>query len=168
MRAQPARKEAREVVLYCDGACRGNPGPGGFGAVLRSGRHETELSGSEPRTTNNRMELRAAIEGLAILKEPCAVRVVTDSQYLRRGMTEWLPKWLRNGWRTSDRKPVLNRDLWERLMELCARHEVRWDWTPGHAGDRLNERCDALANGAIDRMLGCLPGGLLGGSAPGR
>lgn len=141
------------VELYCDGACRGNPGVGGFAAILRCGRHETEVKGAERQTTNNRMELRAAIAGLEILKEKCSVRIVTDSQYLRQGMTQWIHDWVRRGWRTSQKKPVLNRDLWERLLELCSRHEVRWDWVPGHSGDVLNERCDALANQAIDELL---------------
>lgn len=144
----------REVVLYADGACRGNPGVGGYAAILRCDGFEKELSGAERRTTNNRMELMAAITGLEALKEPCRVRIVTDSQYLMKGMTEWLPRWVARGWRTSARKPVLNQDLWVRLHELCKKHVVRWEWVRGHSGDLLNERCDALANEAIDQLLG--------------
>jgi ribonuclease HI len=144
---------ARDVLLYCDGACRGNPGPGGYAAVVRCDNHEREIKGAEPKTTNNRMELRAAIAGLETLKEKCLVRIVTDSQYLKKGMTEWIQGWITNGWRTAARKPVSNRDLWERLQQLCSKHVVNWDWVEGHAGDALNERCDALANEAIDELL---------------
>lgn len=151
--APSGNETPREVLVHCDGACRGNPGPGGYGAILRCGKHERELSGAEPRTTNNRMELTAAIAALSTLTERCRVRIVTDSQYLRKGITEWIKSWMRNGWRTAGRKPVLNRDLWERLVELCSRHDVEWGWVQGHSGDPFNERCDALANRAIDRLL---------------
>jgi ribonuclease HI len=143
----------RKVTLYCDGACRGNPGVGGYGIILQCDDHVKELSGVASQTTNNRMELTAAIEGLSFLKERSSVKVVTDSQYLKRGMTEWMPVWLSKGWKTSGRKEVRNRDLWERLNQLCERHVVRWEWVPGHQGHALNERCDRLANEAIDRYL---------------
>lgn len=151
--ADTGKKQPREVRVYCDGACRGNPGPGGYGAILICGKHERELSGAELRTTNNRMELTAAIAALSLLTEPCRVRIVTDSEYLRKGITEWVKSWVRNGWRTAAKKPVLNRDLWEKLVDLCSRHDVEWAWVRGHSGDPLNERCDALANLAIDRLL---------------
>lgn len=140
------------VEIYTDGACRGNPGPGGWGVLLRSGRAERELHGGEALTTNNRMELLAAIEGLAALKRPCRVALYTDSQYLRKGITEWLAAWKRNGWRTAARKPVKNQDLWERLDREVARHEIRWHWVKGHSGHPENERADALANRGIDEL----------------
>ena len=148
----------RPVTVHGDGACRGNPGVGGYGAILHCEDYEKELSGACPHTTNNRMELKAAIEGLSILKEPCSVRVFTDSQYLKRGITEWIQDWQQRGWKTSSRKKVLNRDLWEQLLELCRRHEVKWEWVPGHSGHPMNERCDQLANEAIDCYLSSLPG----------
>jgi ribonuclease HI len=138
-----------EVTLYTDGACKGNPGPGGWGIVLLAGRHRLERSGAEPQTTNNRMELRAAIEGLRALKRPCRVTVVTDSEYLRNGITSWIRTWQRNGWLTKDRQPVKNAELWRELLDLVARHEVTWRWTKGHAADAENNRCDELANAAI-------------------
>jgi ribonuclease HI len=138
------------VEIYTDGACSGNPGPGGWGAVLRYGAHEMELSGSEPAdTTNNRMELMAAIQALEHLTRPVAVRVHTDSTYLRDGITRWLPAWRRNGWRTADRRPVKNVDLWQRLAAAIQRHEVEWVWVRGHAGDPGNERADMLANRGV-------------------
>jgi ribonuclease HI len=137
------------VSIYTDGACSGNPGPGGWGAILRWAGHERELSGGEPHTTNNRMELLAAISALEALKRPCSVDLHTDSQYLRQGITGWIMGWKRNGWRTADRKPVKNADLWQRLDAAVARHDVRWHWVRGHAGDALNERADALAREAI-------------------
>ena len=140
------------VEIYTDGACRGNPGPGGWGVLLRSGRAERELHGGESHTTNNRMELTAAIEGLATLKRPCRVALYTDSEYLRKGITEWLSGWKRNGWRTSARKPVKNQDLWERLDREVARHEVKWHWVKGHSGHPENERADQLANRGIDEL----------------
>jgi ribonuclease HI len=141
----------KHVEIYTDGACAGNPGPGGWAAILTSGGHERELTGYEPATTNNRMELRAAIEGLRALTEPCEVDLWTDSQYVRNGITEWLPRWKRNGWRTADRKPVKNVDLWQDLEAAVARHQVRWHWVRGHDGHPQNERCDVLANEAIRR-----------------
>jgi len=140
------------VEIYTDGACRGNPGPGGWGAVLRYGEHERELWGGEPKTTNNRMELIAAIEALASLNRPCEVDLTTDSQYLRQGITEWKPNGQRRGSRTSARKPVKNADLWRRLDELAARHTVHWHWVRGHTGHPENERADALANRGIDEL----------------
>ena len=141
------------VEAFTDGACRGNPGPGGWGVVLRAGKRVKELSGGEPMTTNNRMELKAAIEGLAALKEPCRVALYTDSRYVRSGITEWLPAWRARGWRTADRKPVKNRDLWMELAELAARHHVTWHWVKGHSGHPENERADELANVGLDAML---------------
>lgn len=140
------------VTIYTDGACRGNPGPGGWGAVLRSGAHEKELRGSEANTTNNRMELTAAIRALAALNRPCKVQLFTDSQYVRKGITEWLPQWKARNWRTADKKPVKNVDLWQALEHEIARHTIEWHWVKGHAGDPGNERADRLANEAIDEM----------------
>ena len=145
---------AGTVVIYTDGACRGNPGPGGWGAVLISGDHQRELSGAESATTNNRMELLAVIESLRALRRRVRARVYTDSQYVRLGITEWLKGWKARGWRTADRKPVKNQDLWEQLDALAAGHELDWHWVKGHSGIRGNERCDELANAAIDRLLG--------------
>jgi ribonuclease HI len=142
------------VTIYTDGACRGNPGPGGWGAVLSYGEHQKELQGAEPATTNNRMELTAAIEALSVLKRGCDVKMFTDSQYLRQGITEWIHQWKIRGWRTADKKPVKNVDLWERLDAQIARHAIEWHWVKGHAGDPGNERADELANQAIDAMLG--------------
>jgi ribonuclease HI len=141
------------VEIYTDGACRGNPGPGGWAAVLSAGGHEKEISGAQPQTTNNRMELQAVIEALQALKRPVAVRLYTDSQYVRRGIMEWLPQWKARGWKTADRKPVKNRDLWQSLEAAAARHRIEWHWVPGHAGIAGNERCDVLANAAIDGLL---------------
>lgn len=138
----PARKQ---VDVHTDGACLGNPGPGGWAALLRWRGIERELSGGEPLTTNNRMELMAAIMALEALKEPCEVILTTDSQYVRQGITEWLPGWLRRVWKTASGDPVKNRDLWERLHAAAARHVVDWRWVKGHAGDPDNERVDALA-----------------------
>ncbi len=140
------------VEIHSDGACRGNPGPGGWGAVLSTGRHCRELSGAEAATTNNRMELTAAVEALKALKRPCRVRLYTDSTYVQRGITEWLERWKRNGWRTADRKPVRNQDLWQALDEAASRHDIDWHWVKGHAGNAGNERADRLANEAIDRL----------------
>jgi ribonuclease HI len=137
------------VTIHTDGACSGNPGPGGWGAILRWAGHERELSGGEALTTNNRMELMAAISALEALKKPCSVDMHTDSQYLRQGITQWIHNWKRNGWRTADKKPVKNDDLWKRLDAALARHELRWHWVKGHAGDALNERADLLAREAI-------------------
>jgi ribonuclease HI len=134
------------VRIYTDGACKGNPGPGGWGALLRSGAHERELYGGEPATTNNRMELTAVIRALEALKRRSRVEVYTDSEYVKNGITEWLPNWKRRGWKTADRKPVKNVDLWQALEAAAARHEVHWHWVRGHAGHAENERADALAN----------------------
>jgi ribonuclease HI len=149
------------VEIYTDGACRGNPGPGGWGALLSSGEREKELSGAEALTTNNRMELTAVIRALEALKRPSEVRIFTDSEYVRRGITEWVKSWKTRGWRTADRKPVKNQDLWERLDELAAAHKIEWRWVKGHSGVPGNERVDRLANQAIDAMqaLGGAPAG---------
>lgn len=136
------------VEVFTDGACLGNPGPGGWAALLRKGKHEREISGGETQTTNNRMELMAAIAGIEALKRACTVAVTTDSEYVRRGVEEWLPRWQANGWMTSDRKPVKNRDLWERLDAALKDHKVRWHWVKGHAGHAENERVDELAREA--------------------
>ena len=144
----------RHVTVFTDGACSGNPGPGGWAAVVLDGEGRREISGYEPDTTNNRMELSAAIEALEALPETVAVDLHTDSQYLRNGMSAWLARWKRNGWRTADRKPVKNEDLWRRLDELAQRHHVRWHWVRGHDGHTENERCDALANAAIRARRG--------------
>jgi ribonuclease HI len=138
----------KKVQLITDGACLGNPGPGGWAYILRYGPHKKEGFGSEKRTTNNRMELKAAVEGLRALKEPCEVKIVTDSQYLKNGITSWIHRWKRNGWRTAAKQPVINRDLWEDLDEQVARHRTEWTWTKGHASHADNNRCDELATGA--------------------
>ena len=140
------------IEIYTDGACRGNPGVGGWAALLRHGKQEKELLGAEAHTTNNRMELTAVIRALEALKRPVKARVYTDSQYVRRGITEWLPAWQARGWRTASRKPVKNQDLWEQLAELNGRHSIEWHWVPGHAGVPGNERVDRLANEAIDAL----------------
>lgn len=142
------------VEIWTDGACRGNPGPGGWGALLRSGSNERELFGGAPETTNNRMELTAVIEALAALKRPCNVIVHTDSQYVKLGMTEWLKQWERRGWKTADRKPVKNVELWQQLDQQVRRHKVQWRWVRGHSGDPGNERADALANRGVDEVQG--------------
>ncbi len=139
-----------KIEIYCDGACSGNPGAGGWGCILRWNGHEKELSGADGETTNNRMELTAAIEALASLKRPCDVVLTTDSQYLAKGMTEWISGWQRRGWVNSKKQPVLNRDLWERLLELAKIHRVEWVWVRGHDGHPENERCDELARRAIE------------------
>ena len=142
----------KKVEIFTDGGCRGNPGPGGWGALLRYGCHERELWGGEPDTTNNRMELTAVIEALKALREPVEATITTDSQYVKNGVTQWLPNWKRNGWKTAAKKPVKNRDLWEELDRQLQRHVVRWKWVKGHAGHAENERVDALANRAMDEM----------------
>lgn len=140
------------VEIWTDGACSGNPGPGGWGAILKKGDIEKELSGAEADTTNNRMELMAAIEALNALSKPCKVRLHTDSTYVKNGLTQWIAGWKRKNWRTSDNKPVKNVDLWQRLEEAAARHAIDWRWVKGHAGDPMNERADALARGAIRQL----------------
>ncbi len=142
----------RAVDIFTDGACSGNPGPGGWGAILRFNGHEKEISGGEPVTTNNRMELMAAIAALESLNRPCTVRIHTDSQYVKHGITEWIGRWQANGWRTSDRKPVKNADLWQRLQGAAGRHRVKWHWVRGHAGHSENERADALARAALSQF----------------
>jgi len=137
------------VDIYADGACKGNPGPGGWGALLRSGGREREMFGGEPQTTNNRMELTAVIEGLVSLKQRSTVRVYTDSQYVQKGISEWIHSWKRRGWKTADKKPVKNEDLWRRLDEVAHMHDVEWFWVKGHAGHPENERADMLANKGI-------------------
>ncbi len=141
------------VVIYTDGACRGNPGPGGWGAVLSAGEHVKEINGAEPDTTNNRMELTAAIRALKALNRHCQVRIYTDSQYVRTGVTEWLEQWKGRNWRTASRKPVKNVDLWQALDAELSRHTIEWHWVKGHAGVPGNEHADRLANEAIDALL---------------
>ncbi|PWG03974.1 ribonuclease HI [Sphingosinicella humi] len=141
------------VEIFTDGACKGNPGPGGWGAVIRSGRHEKELSGGEPLTTNNRMELLAAIRALEALKRPCEVALTTDSAYVRDGITKWIHGWRRNGWRTADRKPVKNAELWQELVDAAQPHRIEWHWVKGHAGHPENERADRLACDAALQFL---------------
>jgi ribonuclease HI len=140
------------IEIYTDGACRGNPGPGGWAALLMQGEHEKEIAGAEALSTNNRMELTAVIRALETLKRPVEARIYTDSEYVRRGITEWLAGWKARGWRTADKKPVKNQDLWQQLDALAARHRLEWRWVPGHAGVPGNERVDALANAAIDAL----------------
>lgn len=142
----------KTVEIFTDGACRGNPGPGGWGALLRSGSTEKSLHGGEAVTTNNRMELKAAIEALRALKEPCQVRLTTDSQYVRKGITEWLSNWKSNGWKTSAKKAVKNDDLWRELDHQAQRHQINWHWVKGHSGHRENEIADQLANLGIDEL----------------
>lgn len=139
----------KEVTLYTDGACKGNPGPGGWGAVLEYGEHRKELFGGEPDTTNNRMELMAAIEGLGSLKSRCTVDLYTDSVYVKDGITKWLSNWKENGWKTAAKKPVSNQDLWQKLDKVANQHEVRWHWVKGHNGHPGNERADELANQGV-------------------
>ena len=143
-----------KVLIYTDGACRGNPGPGGWGAILISNGREKELCGGEPATTNNRMELMAAIQALEALNKPCKVELHTDSTYVKNGVTQWIHGWKARGWKTADRSPVKNEDLWKRIDQARARHEVDWRWVKGHAGHELNERADVLANKGMKEMLG--------------
>jgi ribonuclease HI len=144
--------ELRLVEIFTDGACRGNPGPGGWAALLRTGGKEREIAGGEPLTTNNRMELMAAIKGLQALKRPCRVQLHTDSIYVRDGITRWVHKWQRNGWRTSDKKPVKNAELWQELIEAAAPHRIEWKWVKGHSGHSENDRVDALACAEADKL----------------
>jgi ribonuclease HI len=141
------------VDIFTDGACRGNPGPGGWGAVLHHKQHEKTLYGAEKNTTNNRMELMAAIQALASLKQPCTVKLTTDSRYVQHGITLWIENWKKRGWQTSAKKPVKNADLWRRLDTLANQHHVKWHWVKGHSGHRENEQADALANKGIDELL---------------
>jgi ribonuclease HI len=141
------------VEIFTDGACKGNPGPGGWGVVIRSGSAEKELSGGEPRTTNNRMELLAAIRGLEALKRPCQVTLYTDSIYVRDGISKWIHGWRKNGWRTANRKPVKNAELWQELLDAAAPHRIEWRWVKGHAGHPENERADRLACDAALQFL---------------
>jgi ribonuclease HI len=145
--------ELSEVEMFTDGACKGNPGPGGWGVVIRAGAREKELFGGEPLTTNNRMELLAAIRGLEALKRPCRVQLYTDSTYVRDGITKWIHGWRKNGWRTADRKPVKNAELWQELVEAAAPHRVEWHWVKGHSGHVENDRADALACAGADAII---------------
>jgi len=149
----PPERPGVSVEIFTDGACKGNPGPGGWGAVIRSGVHEKEISGGEPATTNNRMELLAAIRALEALKRPCEVILWTDSVYVRDGITKWIHGWRRNGWKTADRKPVKNAELWQALLEAAAPHKVDWRWVKGHAGHPENERADRLACDAATEFV---------------
>lgn len=144
----------KPVEIFTDGACKGNPGPGGWGAILRYGDKEKHLYGGEKETTNNRMELLAAIEALAALKRSCPVILTTDSQYVRKGITEWIAGWRKNGWKTAAKKPVKNADLWQRLDELSALHQVDWRWVKGHSGHAENELADELANRGVEQIVG--------------
>jgi len=142
----------KKITIHTDGACDGNPGPGGWAALLRYGDHARELAAGEPATTNNRMELQAAISALGALKESCEVTLFTDSEYLRQGITEWLPRWRSNNWRTVDRKPVKNEDLWRQLYEAASEHQVTWKWLKGHVGHTENEQCDRLARAEVVKI----------------
>jgi ribonuclease HI len=144
--------ELPQVDIFTDGACRGNPGPGGWGVIIRAGAREKELAGGEADTTNNRMELQAAIRGLEALTKPCRVRLYTDSVYVRDGITRWIHGWLKNGWKTADRKPVKNADLWQVLLAATAPHRIEWHWVKGHSGHKENDRADALACAAADQF----------------
>ena len=148
-----SEKQSELVVIYADGACKGNPGPGGWGAWISMGGHSKELCGGEPVTTNNRMELMAVIRALQALKRACDVKVYTDSVYVQKGMTEWIGAWKKRGWRTADKKPVKNDDLWQELDAIAQQHTVEWLWVKGHAGDAGNERADALANQGVAQVM---------------
>ena len=139
------------VEIFTDGACSGNPGPGGYGSILKYGDNQKEISGCDQNTTNNRMEMTAVIEALKQLKRPCKIRIYTDSRYVKDGMTLWMPSWLRNNWMNSQKKPVLNRDLWEAMLDLSKPHKIQWEWVRGHAGHPQNERCDQLAREALKK-----------------
>lgn len=144
----------KKIIMFSDGACRGNPGPGGWGAVLRFGQHQKKLYGGKLETTNNRMELTAAIEGLNALNEKCEVQLYTDSQYVRKGVLEWLEGWKKRGWKTAAKQPVKNKDLWQLLDEASQRHEITWHWVKGHSGNEGNELADELANLGTDEVIG--------------
>jgi len=148
MQSKPA-----SVEIFTDGACRGNPGPGGWGAILRYNKHEKHLKGAVAFTTNNRMELTAVINALAALKKPCSIKITTDSQYVRQGITSWLKQWKKNGWKTSSKDPVKNMDLWQQLDTIAKQHEISWHWVKGHSNHPENEMADQLANEAIDSLL---------------
>ena len=148
-----SEKQSELVVIYADGACKGNPGPGGWGAWISMGGHSKELCGGEPVTTNNRMELMAVIRALQALKRACNVKVYTDSVYVQKGMTEWIDGWKKRGWRTADKKPVKNDDLWQELDAIAQQHKIEWLWVKGHAGDAGNERADALANQGVAQVM---------------
>lgn len=143
----------KHITIYTDGACRGNPGPGGWGALLRYAKHEKKLSGAEDHTTNNRMELMGAIQALIALKEPCKVDLYTDSQYVQKGISEWMPDWKKRGWKKSDKKEIKNLDLWQALDQEASKHQMTWHWVRGHSGHHENELVDQLANEAIDAFL---------------
>lgn len=143
----------KHVVIYTDGACRGNPGPGGWGVLLQYGKHEKTLSGAEDETTNNRMELMGAIQGLLAVREKCKIDIYTDSQYVKKGITEWIEDWKLRGWKKADKKPVKNADLWEMLDAAAKKHSVKWHWVKGHSGHPENDRVDQIANEAIDEMM---------------
>ncbi len=143
----------KQVIIYTDGACRGNPGPGGWGALIKHDSVEKTIFGGQANTTNNQMELSAAIEGLAILKEPCNVELFTDSKYVMDGITQWIQNWKKNNWRTAAKKDVKNKELWQKLDQLITQHQVQWHWVKGHSGDAGNEAADLLANKGIDSIL---------------
>jgi ribonuclease HI len=151
--SERVKDDLKEVVVYADGACRGNPGPGGWGAWLKSGEHEKELFGGDKLTTNNKMELTAVIQALAALERRCSVVVYTDSSYVKDGITKWIHGWKTRGWQTADKKPVKNIELWQRLDALNASHQVQWRWVKGHSGDPGNERADRLANRGVDSVI---------------
>lgn len=142
----------KKIIIYTDGACRGNPGPGGWGVLLRYGHHDKTLSGTELETTNNRMELTAAIKALSALREPCKVELHTDSQYVQKGITEWMPNWKKKNWKKADNHPVKNADLWQELDKQVSRHKISWHWVKGHSGHKENDLVDALANEALDKL----------------
>ena len=142
----------KRITIHTDGGCSGNPGPGGWAAVLKYNQHTMEVTGGAPETTNNRMELQAAIGALKVLREPCHIDFYTDSEYVRNGIMQWVKGWKRNGWKTKAREPVKNEDLWRELDEATTTHKIDWHWTKGHAGDPLNERCDQLATIEIDKI----------------
>lgn len=151
--SEKANDKTSEVVIYADGACKGNPGPGGWGAWIKYDEHEKELFGGEPLTTNNRMELTAVIRALEALKRPCKIKVYTDSVYVQKGISEWIIGWKARNWRTADKKPVKNDDLWRELDLLVQQHQIQWLWVKGHAGDVGNERADMLANKGVEQLL---------------
>ncbi len=146
-------EQSKAIEIFTDGACRGNPGPGGWGAILRSGSHEKTISGAEKHTTNNRMELTAVISALSLIKKPSKINITTDSNYVKDGISKWIHGWKKNGWKTADKKPVKNADLWGELDKLVQPHDIKWHWVRGHTGHPENEHADQLANEAIDKLL---------------